>query len=230
MQVLTLHWVVSDTKPVQRGRNFSLLLSGLEVQPPQVVPTDTSEEGRGLRKRGSLLSHEESLGSPLSCLRLPQQGSCMPSSSRTRVESVLSQWPLLVGLTVGSTGFFLSCLMRVEKSLSASVLACWMTPFQILWLKKSRFFMRLIPPSFFFFGPCPLAFWVTSFSSSSRGHVSQTSRQTKKPGNASLYRSSVMRFLACSFVHLLLSTFQFPFVCFRYSSQGSWLYLVGGIG
>lgn len=215
---------------MRRGRNFSLLLSGVEVQPPQVVPTDTSEEGRGLRKRGSLLSHEESLGSPLSCLRLPQQGSCMPSSSGTRVESVLSPWPLLVGLRVGSTGFFLSCLMRVEKSLSASVLACWVTPFQILWPKKSRFFMRLIPLSFFFLAHVHWHSGLPASPVSSRGHVKQTNRQTKKPGNASLYRSSVMRFLACSFVHLLLSTFQFPFVCFRYSLQGSWLYLVGGIG
>lgn len=164
MQVLTLHWVVSDTNPVRRGRNFSLLLSGVEVQPPQVVPTDTSEEGRGLRKRGSLLSHEESLGSPLSCLRLPQQGSCMPSSSGTRVESVLSPWPLLVGLRVGSTGF----PVVFDESREITVCKCVSLlgdPFSDPLAKKEQVFHAPDSPLLFFFGPCPLAFWVTSFSS-----------------------------------------------------------------
>lgn len=121
MKVLTLHEVFSDTNSGQSGRRDLLLLSGAEVQPPHVVPTDTSEEGRELGERGSLLNRDKSLGSPLSCLMLSQQGSCFVLAWQ--------DWSLcsphdLVGRVESGFKRYFSCLARGEKLLSASFLYC----------------------------------------------------------------------------------------------------------
>lgn len=53
----------------------------------------TPQRRGGAWREGSLLSCDERLGSPLRCLTLSQQGSCLPCSRMARVESMLSTWP-----------------------------------------------------------------------------------------------------------------------------------------